>query len=200
MIRSARSTRVKSTFMFTCNLQSVTRLFSLTRLDKGTCLFAGLCLLLANNAYSHQLECPCTVVEVIDGDTVYVQDQSVSSRKIWLAGIDAPELNQLFGNHARQNLIDLVLDQQVEVTYVERDPYGHIIGKLIKRQQDINLRQIQDGYAWHFKQHQSEQTSEDSAIYAAAERSARKNRLGLWNAQFFPPWEYRKRHPQLMVQ
>ena len=200
MIRYPKSPRVKSTHIFLYHLQSVAKLLVLIRLDKGTCLFAGLCLLLANNAYSHKLECPCTVVEVIDGDTVYVQDQSVSSRKIWLAGIDAPELNQLFGNHARQNLIDLVLDQQVEVTYAERDHYGHIIGKLIKREQDINLRQIQDGYAWHFKQHQSEQTSEDGAVYAAAERSARKNRLGLWNALFLPPWEYRKRHPQLMVQ
>jgi micrococcal nuclease len=47
------------------------------------------------------------------------------------------------------------------------------------RDQDINLQQIQDGYAWHYKHYQKEQSKIDQALYGSAEIETRKKRLGL---------------------
>ena len=40
----------------------------------------------------------------------------------------------------------------------KRDRYGRIIGKLIKDGQDINLLQIKDGFAWHYKYYEKDQS------------------------------------------
>jgi len=66
------------------------------------------------------------------------------------------------------------------------------VGKLIKDGKDINLRQIKDGYAWHYKRHQKEQSALDRTLYSSAEYDARQKALGLWSVPAVPPWEYRK--------
>jgi endonuclease YncB( thermonuclease family) len=140
------------------------------------------------------LNCPCKVVEVSDGDTVYVLDQSRSSRKIWLLGIDAPQARQKFGSYAKQNLIKLVKGEYVDVEYDKRDRYGRIFGKVMKSGHDMNLQQIRDGYAWHYKIKPEEQTRQDFVTYRDAEDEARKNRMGLWSSPAIPPWEFRKQN------
>lgn len=130
--------------------------------------------------FAESLNCPCKVSKVLNGDTVYVQDQYRSSRKIWMAGINAPTKDQNYGEQSRQNLIKLVLGQFVEVEYMQRDRYGRIIGKLIKEGQDINLQQIRDGYAQHYKQGKDEQSKLDHAEYSASESEAKQQQLGLW--------------------
>lgn len=131
--------------------------------------------------FAESLNCPCKVVNVLNGDTVYVLDQYRSSRKIWLAGIDAPTMDQSIGEKSRQNLIMLVVDQFVEVEYVQRDRYGRIIGKLLKEGRDINLQQIKDGYAKHYKLSKDEQSKNDHVDYTAAESEAKQQQLGLWS-------------------
>jgi endonuclease YncB( thermonuclease family) len=137
------------------------------------------------------LNCPCKVVEIIDGDTVLILDQFRSSRKIWLAGIDAPELGQLYGERSKKHLGDLVMNQSIEVEYIQRERYGRIVGKLIKDGKDINLHQISNGYAWYFKQNENELSKLDSAIYRSAESAAKSKHQGLWSVAAIPPWEYR---------
>ena len=136
---------------------------------------------------AESLKCPCKVVQVLDGDTVFVLDQHRSSRKIWLAGIDAPPLNQRFGPEARQHLTGLVIDQRVEVEYQHRDRYGRIFGKLLKDGQDMNLQLIKDGFAMHYKQGEQEQSQKDRASYDRAEAEAKRQRLGLWSLIFAGP-------------
>ena len=48
-------------------------------------------------AIADNLNCPCKVVKVSDGDTVHVLDQTKTKHKIRLGGIDAPERKQAFG-------------------------------------------------------------------------------------------------------
>lgn len=138
------------------------------------------------------LNCPCRVVEVSDGDTVYVLDQFRSSRKIWLLGIDAPETGQHYSQHSKENLAKLVANENVEVEYHKRDKYGRIIGKLLIDGRDINLQQIRDGYAWHYKIKTDEQSEQDFAQYSNAESAAKTKRIGLWSNASIPPWEFRK--------
>ena len=86
----------------------------------------------------------------------------------------------------------MVAGQFIEVEFNKRDKYGRIIGKLLKDGQDINLKQVTQGFAWHYKHYQNEQSSLDRALYAAAETDARKKRIGLWSVPAIAPWEYRR--------
>lgn len=138
-------------------------------------------ILFSMPVFAESLKCPCKVVRVLNGDTVYVLDQYRSSRKIWLAGIDAPTMDKSNGEKSRQNLIKLVINQNVEVEFLQRDLYGRIIGKLIKEGQDINLQQIKDGYVQHYKLSKDEQSKKDRVEYNAAESKAKQQQIGLWS-------------------
>ena len=70
------------------------------------------------------------MVGVADGDTVTVLDADKVQHKIRLAGIDAPEKSQPFGNRSKQNLSDLVFGKYVRVDWDKRDRYGRIVGKV----------------------------------------------------------------------
>ena len=56
------------------------------------------------------------VVGVADGDTLTVVTRSKRQHKIRLAGIDAPEKQQPFGERSKQSLSDLCFGKQAEVT------------------------------------------------------------------------------------
>lgn len=154
------------------------------------CLALYLC---STAVYSGSLNCPCKVVKVTDGDTIHVLDQSRERHKIRLQGIDAPEKGQAYGNKSTQNLARRVAGQEVEVNYNKRDRYGRIIGKVLIGGTDANLAQIIEGYAWHYKKYQREQSQTDQVLYSMGETQARSQRSGLWkDPRPIPPWEYRK--------
>lgn len=151
-----------------------------------------LLILAQSTSHADSLNCPCRVVKITDGDTVNVLDQSSVKHKIRLMGIDAPERRQPFGLKSKQNLSAMVAGQFIEVEYNKYDRYGRIIGKLLKDGQDINLMQIKQGYAWHYKHYQKEQSKLDRALYASAEIGARNKRIGLWAVPAVAPWDYRR--------
>ena len=153
---------------------------------------AILLLAFSGSILADYLNCPCNVVKVSDGDTVHVLDQSKTRYKIRLGGIDAPEKKQAFGKKSTQNLANLVAGQNVEVEYDKLDRYGRIIGKLMKGGQDMNLQQIKDGFAWHYKYYQKDQSNSDRMLYSSAEIEARYKTIGLWSAPAIPPWSWRK--------
>ena len=145
-------------------------------------------------ATSDYLNCPCKVVKVTDGDTVNVLDQTKTLHKIRLGGIDAPERKQAFGKKSKENLSFMIAGQNVEVEYDKRDRYGRVIGKLIKDGQDINLLQIKDGFAWHYKYYEKDQSQLDRLLYSSAEIEAREQTIGLWSAPAVPPWKFRRKY------
>jgi len=132
------------------------------------------------------------VVGVTDGDTITVLDADKVQHKIRLAGIDAPEKKQAFGNRSKESLSDLVFDKTVIVETEKRDRYGRQIGKVLVDGQDVNLVQIERGMAWFYRQYRSEQSANDQRLYEAAEDAARAGRRGLWrDAEPVPPWDFR---------
>lgn len=137
------------------------------------------------------------VVGVADGDTVTVLDQSNTQHKIRLAGIDAPEKAQAFGQRSKESLSDLLFDKTVTVDTDKRDRYGRKVGKILVDGTDANLVQIERGLAWHYKAYAHEQPVQDRETYAAAEVAARGHRRGLWrDAEPVAPWEFRRRGKQ----
>ncbi|WP_153130491.1 thermonuclease family protein [Dechloromonas hortensis] len=133
-----------------------------------------------------------SVVGVSDGDTITVLDSSNTQHKVRLAGIDAPEKSQAFGQRARDGLSALVFGKPVVVDSNKRDRYGREIGKVIVGGQDANLSQVRMGLAWHYKAYEKEQSTTDRAAYAQAEIAARSRRAGLWQeSKPTPPWDFR---------
>jgi endonuclease YncB( thermonuclease family) len=120
------------------------------------------------------------VVGVSDGDSVTVLDAQKTQYKIRLAGIDAPERAQAYGQKAKESLSDLVFGKLVDVEWSKQDRYGRIVGMITLAGVDINLEQIKRGMAWHYKQYQNEQSPEDREAYAESESQARDKRMGLW--------------------
>lgn len=132
------------------------------------------------------------VVGVADGDTVTVLDGSNTQHKVRLAGIDAPEKKQAFGQVSKQHLSNLVYDKTVTIETTKRDRYQREIGKIFVNGRDANLGQIEAGLAWHYKQYAGEQSPSDRQSYAATEVVAQQGRRGLWqDANPVPPWDFR---------
>lgn len=147
---------------------------------------------LLNTAQAEIFNCPCRVVEVIAGDTIYIENHETSSRKIWLAGIDAPQLKQLYGEQSRKHLSELVLNEYVMLETIQPDRYGRITARLVNKDgQDINLQQIRDGYAWYYRQDDG-LTDSQKITYEKAQARAQSEKLGLWESQAIPPWSFRE--------
>jgi endonuclease YncB( thermonuclease family) len=118
------------------------------------------------------------VVGVSDGDSVTVIDANKTQYKIRLAGIDAPERAQAYGQKSKQSLSDLVFGKQVDVEWSKLDRYGRTVGKIMMGGVDINLEQIKSGMAWHYKEYQNEQSPEDRVAYAQSESQAQDKKNG----------------------
>ena len=105
------------------------------------------------------------VIGVADGDTITVLDADKVQHKIRLAGIDAPEKKQAFGNRSKESLSDLVFDRTVNVETEKRDRYGRKIGKVLVNGQDVNLVQVDRRMAWFYREYQREQSPSDRKLY-----------------------------------
>lgn len=134
------------------------------------------------------------VVGISDGDSVTVLDIDKVQHKIRLAGIDAPEKGQDFGNRSKESLSELVYDQTVLVQTEKKDRYGRDVGKVLVQGVDVSLVQVQRGLAWHYKAYEREQSASDRILYDFAENEARASRRGLWVAPDpVPPWDFRRK-------
>lgn len=159
--------------------------------------------LLAASAFAQSLI--GRVVGVADGDTITVLDAERQQHKIRVAGIDAPEKKQPFGQKSKQSMSDMVFNREVEIVGNKRDRYGRTIGKVMfadsncnaqgcPKIHDAGLIQITSGLAWWYRKYAREQVPQDRATYEAAETQAKERRTGLWGElNPVPPWEFRHR-------
>jgi endonuclease YncB( thermonuclease family) len=135
------------------------------------------------------------VVGVSDGDTITVLDAQRQQHKIRLAGIDAPESKQAFGQASKRNLSDIVFDRDVILDCGKTDKYQREVCVVMVDGQDANLAQVKAGMAWWYRKYAKEQTSQQRANYEAAEATAKAGRVGLWSEDDpMPPWDWR--HPK----
>lgn len=160
-------------------------------MNKGCIRFLFLfAFLIPTFAFAEQIS--GVVVSVHDGDTITVLDNSKVQHKIRLAGIDAPELGQPFGQASHKHLAGMIAGKAVTVEWRKRDRYGRKVGKVMQGE-DVCLIQIRNGMAWHFKRYEREQIPEDRRAYAQAENEARAEHVGLWqNKRPVTPWDWRK--------
>jgi endonuclease YncB( thermonuclease family) len=164
---------------------------------------AAVAYLLATPAFAQSFA--GRVVGVADGDTITVLDADRKQHKIRVAGIDAPEKKQPFGQKSKASMSDLVFNRDVEIVGDKRDRYGRTVAKVMvadsncnapdcPKTRDVGLIQIMSGLAWWYRKYAREQTPPDRVAYESAEALARERRAGLWaDSSPVPPWEWRHR-------
>ncbi len=113
------------------------------------------------------------VVSVHDGDTLRAIDEGKVEQRIRLAGIDAPERGQPFGNVARDRLAALALGQAVAVDVEDVDRYGRTVARLEADGLDVCRQMVLDGLAWQYTRY-----SDDPALTTAGGRLPRYERGG----------------------
>lgn len=134
------------------------------------------------------------VVRVLDGDTVEIRTDTATPR-IRLAGIDAPEKRQAFGESAKRELSRLCFDRVAYFQPRKTDRYGRTVATVECDGADAGLSMIRAGFAWHYKTYAKEQPQAERTAYANAEEEARSAGRGLWrDASPVPPWEWRRPH------
>ena len=101
------------------------------------------------------------VIRIADGDTLTVLDRHQVQHRVRLAGIDAPERGQPFGESSKQDLARLTFGKPVEIRWHKRDRYGRLVGQVwvvspdarcqgagCPKTLDAGLAQVTVGLAW----------------------------------------------------
>ncbi len=128
---------------------------------------------------------------VIDGDSLMLDGQ-----KVRLYGIDAPELSQMCtdrsgvsyrcGHKARQFLKSLVGNALITCSVIDVDRYYRDVSICKVGDNELNLKMLQSGWAISY--------FSPSLRYVRAEKSARRDKRGLWQGAFERPSEWRDGH------
>ena len=122
---------------------------------------------------------------VQDGDTFKLPDNETRVR-LW--GIDAPEKGQAYADEARDRLKELCEGKAVRLEIKDTDRYGRKTAIVWKGKTNINLQLVKEGLAWHYAYY-----APDAKDLAAAEKTARKARKGLWKDKNpVKPYDFRK--------
>jgi len=133
------------------------------------------------------------VVAVSDGDTLTLLDLTHQQHKIRLAGIDAPEKAQDFGQKSKSSLSAMVFGQNATADCRKQDRYQREVCVVSVGRNDVGLEQVRLGMAWWYQQYAKEQTPQERVDYEQAEFMAKIHRTGLWNSKNpTPPWEWRR--------
>ena len=126
------------------------------------------------------------VIGISDGDTLTVLDAQTPV-KIRISAIDAPEKGQDFGQAAKKALSDLCYGKNAQINPVNTDRYGRTVADVKCDGKDVGIEMVKQGMAWVYDRY--------AAGYGHLYRyqnQARYNRIGLWQTNATPPWEWRK--------
>jgi endonuclease YncB( thermonuclease family) len=155
---------------------------------------------------------------VVDGDTIVIDGV-----RIRLEGIDAPETTQTCGastsdqvsaapappfgqpnmlgrpdkvsqqsghswacgTAATRHLARLIGHAEVRCDDLGPDKYGRTLGRCFVGPLNLNAAMVRDGFAWAYVKY--------SKDYVNLEAGARTARVGIWQGDAMPAWDYRKR-------
>ena len=140
------------------------------------------------------------VAEIIDGDTVYINND-----KFRLEGIDAPEMRQQCkkeslkissiigftfykdyncGKISKEKLISKINGSEIKCIFTTKDKYKRYIATCFKGKTNLNQWMVRNGLAVAYRRY--------SKKYVPDEDFAKENKLGLWQGKFMNPEKWRK--------
>ena len=127
----------------------------------------------------------CRIIRVVDGDTFELLCDS-QKRLTRLRNVDAPEVDQYYGQVVTDSLKSLLEGRLVQVHQSERDMYGRHLVKINWEGRSMDSFLIARGWAWHYHPF-----SDDSSL-GHIQDEARENQCGFWQCGYnVPPWIWR---------
>lgn len=129
------------------------------------------------------------VISIADGDTLTLLTADKKRVKVRLAEIDTPEKKQPYGQKAKQELAGLAFNQNAQISVIDIDRYGRVVGRVVVGGLDVNAELVRRGAAWVYRDY----LKRPDLIPLEAE--ARRLRKGLWalpESERMPPWQWRK--------
>tara|TARA_B100000575_G_C22685643_1_gene416398 strand:- start:12 stop:491 length:480 start_codon:yes stop_codon:yes gene_type:complete len=127
---------------------------------------------------------------IIDGDTIHI-----SSSKIRLHAIDAPEMKQRCkkdnrkwncGLESKNFLEDLIGSDHIRCETNGRDRYNRYIAVCYKKNIDLNSEMVINGWAIAYRYY--------SLDYIKQEEIAKSKKSGIWIGEFEEPYLFRKKN------
>lgn len=125
---------------------------------------------------------------VIDGDTI-----DIAGTRVRLEGVDAPESRQRCNSSTRgawdcgaaaaRELEAMIGSRTVRCEGSEIDSYGRLIAICRVGSLELNAELVRRGLAWAFVRY--------SRRLASVEADARRMRVGIWQGNNQPAWDYR---------
>ena len=127
------------------------------------------------------------VLRVIDGDSITVRVDQTSYR-IRLAEIDAPEMDQAWGEESKSALQEKLENQEVAMEIIDVDRFSRLVARVFLNGRQINREMLEEGHAWVYLEYLRDETLLDP------EAKAKKKKVGLWASEAaVAPWLWRKR-------
>ena len=123
---------------------------------------------------------------IVDGDSIFVDGYEVR-----LVGIDAPEGKQMCdrggkrwrcGHQSAERLRALIGRQKVRCDVEKRDQHRRLLAVCKAGRSELNKLQVKNGWAVSYGRYKSD------------ERTARKQKRGIWAGTFMRPKEWRDRN------
>ncbi len=139
---------------------------------------------------------------VIDGDTVMIGGKRRHARcvdgvTVRLYGIASPDLDQTCktatgqpwpcGRAAASALLMTLTGSDVTCEGDTKDEDGRILAVCYAGGEEVNALMVRNGAALAYRRHTDR--------YLPLEDAARADRIGVWQGDFLPPWEWRKLKP-----
>ena len=126
------------------------------------------------------------VVRVKDGDSIVVLSAG-REVDVRIADMDAPELDQAYGEKAKDALVSLVGGREVRLELVGGDVYRRIVANVFVGERDVAAELVERGLAWVRRAYAP------AARLISLEDDARAAHRGLWaGPNPVPPWIWRK--------
>jgi endonuclease YncB( thermonuclease family) len=129
------------------------------------------------------------VVKVVDGDTVHVQGQS-GELVLRLWGVDAPEMDQIWGMESKVALGLMCIGEKVHVEVVDVDRYKRrVVTIRLPDGRDVSNEMLRIGAAWWYADY-----APRDAVKKGLFEQARVGKIGLFgHPPCEAPWNHRHR-------
>jgi micrococcal nuclease len=122
------------------------------------------------------------VREIIDGDTIRAHwDAGGITLDIRLVGVNTPEKGEIGSKESTAWIAKQIYGREVEIKIDpknRRDIYDRVLGTIFYEGENINLKEIEEGWAFYYRYERNKFMNESE--YAAAEEKAKKNKKGIW--------------------
>ena len=132
------------------------------------------------------------MLRVGDGDGLEVRFRFRGTRRVRLAYVDAPELNQPWSVEAQDARSRLVggVGGRVEVKALRRDRFGRLVAEVRAGSVDVNATLVEEGHAWAYERYIPALLR---SRYVAAQALAEQSWKGLWRpVRPTAPWKWRR--------